>query len=124
MAALNQSLGQRVRTLREQRDVSVRTLAQSAGVDATWLSRVEHDKYQQPDARLLSRLADALGADVAEFFSAAGYSRPPQLPNFTGYLRARYDLPEEAIAQLQAHFDLINNKYTSEKGDDHGDHLE
>jgi hypothetical protein len=35
------------------------------------------------------------------------------------YLRSKYDLPEEAISQLLAHFDLINDKYQSESGETH-----
>ena len=107
-------LGEHVRQLRESKGLSVRGLAGQAKVDATWLSRVEHDIYSSPDPRSLWRVAQALDIDVEELYAAAGYSSG--LPGFAPYLRAKYDLPEDAIDQLEAHFQLINEKYQQEKG--------
>ena len=119
------NLGSYARRARERTGLSIRAAAKAADVDATWLSRLEQDRYQKPDARLLSRLADALDIRAADLYRLAGYTNPSApLPHFNGYLRARYDLPEEAITQLQAHFDLINDKYRSRKGGTHDDDLE
>ncbi len=107
-------LGEHVRRLRESKGLSVRGLAAQAKVDATWLSRIERDVYTKPDPRYLWRLAQALDIDVEELYVDAGYSSG--LPGFAPYLRAKYDLPEEAIDQLEAHFQLINEKYQQEKG--------
>jgi hypothetical protein len=46
----------------------------------------------------------------------AGYGDAHGLPALVPYLRAKYDLPTEAVAQLEAHFELINEKYQHEKG--------
>jgi transcriptional regulator with XRE-family HTH domain len=108
-------LGEHVRQLRQAKDLSVRGLAAQANVDATWLSRLEHGIYSSPDPRSLWRLAQALGIDVEELYQDAGYSGG--LPGFAPYLRAKYDLPADAIAQLEAHFQLINEKYQDKKGD-------
>src|SRR6267154_976337 len=108
-------LGEHVRRLRETQGLSVRSLAAQAKVDATWLSRLERGVYNSPDPRSLWRLAVALDIDVEELYLDAGYSNG--LPGFAPYLRAKYDLPAEAIAHLEAHFQLVNEKYQDKKGD-------
>jgi transcriptional regulator with XRE-family HTH domain len=109
-------LGQHVRGLREARGLSVRGLAAKAHVDPSWLSRLERRLIGSPDPRTLHRLADALDVEVASFYEDAGYGG---LPKFAPYLRAKYDLPDDAVTQLQAHFDLINERYQRDKGDHH-----
>jgi len=109
-------LGEHVRHLRQARGLSVRGLAAQAKVDATWLSRLEHGTYSSPDPRSLARLARALDIDVEDLYLDAGYSDGHGLPGFAPYLRAKYDLPAEAVAQLEAHFRLINEKYSDKEG--------
>ncbi len=104
-------LGQYVQQLRTERKLSVRGLAARAKVDATWLSRLEHGVYDSPDARSLWRVARALDVEVADLYLTAGYGDAHGLPGFVPYLRAKYHLPEEAIIQLEAHFQLISEKY-------------
>jgi transcriptional regulator with XRE-family HTH domain len=108
-------LGQHIRKLREAKGLSVRGLAGEAKVDFSWLARLERGLYESPDARNLYRLARALDIEVASLHKDAGYGEG--LPGFAPYLRARYDLPEEAVAQLEAHFELINQRYRREKED-------
>ncbi|MDQ1741427.1 MAG: hypothetical protein QOE53_3079, partial [Pseudonocardiales bacterium] len=40
----------------------------------------------------------------------AGLSDGQGLPGFAPYLRAKYDLPDDAVKQLEAHFQLLNDK--------------
>src|SRR6266567_886816 len=114
----SERLGAHVAKLRRERNVSIRRLAGLAKVDATWLSRLERGLYDSPDARTLYRLARALDVDVNELYLEAGFADGQGLPGFTPYLRAKYDLPEDAIAQLEAHFELINQKYHDNKQGD------
>jgi transcriptional regulator with XRE-family HTH domain len=107
-------LGELLHKLRVERDLSLRGLAATAGLDATWLMRVERGQYQSPDPRLLRRLAEVLDIDTADLFLAADYRGSEGLPGFAPYLRAKYDLPNEAVEQLAAHFELINEKYVSQ----------
>jgi transcriptional regulator with XRE-family HTH domain len=113
-------LGAHIRKLREGKGLSVRGLAAAATIDATYLSRLEHGMYESPDPRYLYRLARALDVEVAELYLTAGYGDGRGLPGLAPYLRAKYDLPDEAVAQLEAHFDLINERYLNQKGDHHG----
>ena len=110
-------LGGYVRRLRRSAGLSLRGVAAAAEVDFAWLSRLERGLFHSPDPWSLYRLARGLDIEVADLYQAAGYGRG--LPGFAPYLRAKYHLPEEAIAQLQAHFELLNEKYRAEIGKQH-----
>ena len=115
-------LGQLIKRKREERHETIRGLAARAGVDASGISRIEHGTYGAPSAQLISRIATALEINVSELYLAAGYDDGRALPGFAPYLRAKYNLPSEAIDQLEAHFELISDKYQSaQQGNIHHD---
>ncbi len=109
-------LGDYVKRHRLRRRLSIRALAAEAEVDFSWLSRLERGDYASPDPRHLRQLAEALRIAAADLYVLAGYRGSEGLPGFAPYLRAKYDLPAEAIEQLEAHFDLINERYRNEEG--------
>lgn len=115
-------LGEYVRSRRTAAGLGVRALARAAGVNPTWVSRLEHGEYDKPDPRLLARLADVLELDLADLYLGAGYRSGEGLPGFTPYLRAKYDLPSEAVDQLTAHFELINERFIREQEGGRHDH--
>ena len=104
-------LGSYVQHLRSQRALSLRALADRGEVDFSWLSRLERGRIGSPDARMLWRVARALDVEPADMYLEAGFGDTHGLPGFGPYLRAKYDLPEEAVRQLEEHFALINEKY-------------
>ncbi|MBK8075050.1 MAG: helix-turn-helix transcriptional regulator [Kineosporiaceae bacterium] len=110
-------LGAYVQQLRSARNLSMRGLAAKAGVDFSYISRIEKGLVGAPTARQLYKIARALDIEVADLYSEAGFVDPHGLPGFVPYLRTKYNLPDEAIQQLQAHFDLINDKYHPAKTD-------
>jgi transcriptional regulator with XRE-family HTH domain len=111
-------LGSYVQRLRQERALSLRALAARAGVDFSWLSKLEHGRYASPDARSLWRTARALEVETADLYLEAGFGDAHGLPGFAPYLRAKYHLPPEAIAQLEDHFALINEKYRANEPDE------
>jgi len=115
-------LGAYVQQLRSERTLGVRGLAVRAKVDPSWLSRLEHGRIGSPDARSLWRIARALDVEVADIYLEAGFGDAHGLPGFGPYLRAKYHLPQEAVAQLEAHFALINEKYHADQQTDEVGH--
>ena len=114
-------LGRYVREQREARGLSGQALAAAAGVDKAWLHRLEHGEYASPDPKLLVRLARALEVDVSDLYLAAGLPTGSELPSMKPYLRAKYDLPESAIRQIDEYVDMVNERYGRKEGDDdHG----
>jgi transcriptional regulator with XRE-family HTH domain len=104
-------LGAYVQQLRLGRALTVRGLAARAQVSFPWLSRLERGLIGSPGPHNLWRIARALDVEVADMYLEAGFGDTHGLPGFEPYLQAKYHLPPEAVAQLKAHFDLINEKY-------------
>lgn len=65
------ALGARIRTLRGERELSARALAESAGVSSGFLSQVEHGRVM-PSVATLIKLATALGTRVGDLFDQIG----------------------------------------------------
>lgn len=81
-----QRIGRMVRTVRESRHLSLRTLATKAGFSASFISQVENGQVS-PSIASLERIAGALGVSLAEFFlpPAAGVTvvRAAQRADYT-----------------------------------------
>lgn len=67
---LEQSLGAAIRRLREQRHLSVRTLARTCGFSPSFISQVELNQAS-PSLTSLELIARGLGATVGQFFQTA-----------------------------------------------------
>ena len=66
-------LGQRLRTIREERDLTQHALAKVSGIAADMISRLENGHYTTPGLRTLLRLADGLGVGVSELLPETVY---------------------------------------------------
>jgi transcriptional regulator with XRE-family HTH domain len=65
--AVSVNIGERLRELREARNISMRTLAARSGLSANALSVIERGKAS-PSVSTLYKLADALGISITVFF--------------------------------------------------------
>ena len=63
------NIGERLRELREARNISMRTLATKSGLSANALSMIERNKAS-PSVSTLYKLADALGVSITSFFGS------------------------------------------------------
>jgi len=79
-------LGQRLRSLREERGLTQQALAKAAGIATDMVSRLENGHYSSPGLRTLLRIADGMGLPVSTLLpdvDAVNHSTPE------GSLRAR-----------------------------------
>ena len=65
--ALSVNVGNRLRELREERNISMRGLAVKSGLSANALSMIERGKTS-PSVSTLYKLAEAMGVDITAFF--------------------------------------------------------
>lgn len=108
-----QRLGEAVRRAREERGLSIRKLADRAGVTHSFIAKLEAGRFQTVSPDNLTALARALDVAPEDLFTLSGYTVPERLPTFGPYLRTRYgELPEQAIDQLNEYFELLRGKYT------------
>lgn len=100
------TFGTVLRAKREARGLSIRALALAAGLNASSVSRLEKDEIGATD-ETVRRLAKVLKASYTELATLALGS----LPHLAPYLRAKYDLSDEAIAELQVHFNEVSQAH-------------
>ena len=60
------NLSQKIRQLREEKELSLNKLAEMAGVSKAYLSQLENNVSKQPSAEVLLKIASALGTTIAD----------------------------------------------------------
>lgn len=68
------TLGAELHEVRQLRGLSLKAVADPAGVSATYLQKLERDQVKSPSPHRLRRLAEVLGLDYTGLFALAGYS--------------------------------------------------
>ena len=103
---------------RKERELSMAQLAEAVGVTKSNIHYWESGEGL-PKASVLEPLAQALGSSYEDLFALAGYAHPEGLPEFAPYLRAKYGAwPEEALAEAEAFFDELTERYGEKGGGD------
>ena len=104
-------LGDFVRQNREAAGLSQRQLALAASVSVSNISRLESGFHPTPSLELLRRVAEVLDLDMAELLSYRGIPMPDGSAGLKVYLRRRYGLSDEGVAEAQAAVERIAAKY-------------
>jgi transcriptional regulator with XRE-family HTH domain len=105
-------LGRQLRARRDELGLSLRDLERQTGIDNGTIVRIEQGAFAAPAPDKLSRIADALGLNLADVFALADYSAPSELPSFSPYLRTKYrDLPTPAVEELERSFQRITKRH-------------
>jgi len=96
-------LGNTLRQRRVELGLSLSQLADATGPHKSFLSRLESGIVRQPSADSLQRIATALELSNTAVFGLLDERAREQLPPLQPYLRAKYDLPDGAIAEMAAY---------------------
>ena len=105
-------LGRQLRARRDELGLSLRDLERQTGIDNGTIVRIEQGAFAAPAPDKLSRIAEALGFNLADVFALADYSVPSELPSFSPYLRTKYrDLPAPAVEELERSFQRITKRH-------------
>ena len=106
------TLGQAIRTIRQEAGFTQKGLAEAAGIDQSYLSMIESDQRRNPGARVIARLAQALQVPMDELAARAGYvpRAEPEDPLSDRASRLFRRLPrwrqEDVVAQLELYLRL------------------
>lgn len=65
------TFGERIKEQRKALGISQRELAESAGIDFTYLSKIENNRMEPPSEGAIRRLSEALRADADELLILA-----------------------------------------------------
>ncbi|MDS4026352.1 MAG: helix-turn-helix domain-containing protein [Candidatus Contendobacter sp.] len=125
MKKAQELIGTCLRSIREQRGLTLESLAGQAGVTYQYLSSLERGKENfsiQVLERLAAALQSSLKAIIIEAFEDAGYPQAPKVN--PAYFRPNVPLPEgltlpqleAALNQTQSIFNMINRSMLLEVG--------
>ncbi len=109
MTPTRKQLGNRIREARESQGLGLRTAATKLKIDPGYYSKIESG--QNPVGKHARVIAKLYGMNAEELEAMAG----AKLPNFAPYLRAKFDLSPEAIAELEGHFAAVTKQHAKPK---------
>jgi transcriptional regulator with XRE-family HTH domain len=115
-------LGQVITQARNEKGLSVRALARELGVPHSAISRLERGEQlpgNTPDR--LAKIAAILDIDANELYQLAGFPVSATLPDLPIYLKAKYNLPEGAIDDMENYLKVINAEYIERDEDSKSD---
>ena len=115
------TVGQRIREIRKDRNLTQRELAERVGINFTYLSRVENDRLddeQTPRQDTLQKIATALDTDVDELLLLA--RRIPdafrdRILSKPGIFRRILKLSDNALEELLQRLEAVQEASTTEK---------
>lgn len=107
-------LSQVLRRERMRSGMTVRDLAEAAGIPSSTISRLETGDVLAPKPKQLQQLARALNIDVEELYATAGYLAISELPGLRPYLRAKFGLSDQALGQVEGYVQALRDQ-TSEQ---------
>jgi transcriptional regulator with XRE-family HTH domain len=105
-----QRIGRMIATARRNRGWSLRRLSVETGYTYSWLSRLERGEYTLPTPEGLTRVVEVLGIDPERLERIAKGLVSGGLPGFRTYFRAKYELSQEEIDEVERTLEDINRK--------------
>ena len=111
------TLGEYLKQARAGAGLSIRQLEAATGIPRTTITHLLKDRIERPDPQNLIRLARALERNPSDLFVVAGVPLPQGQPTLETLLRTDYDLPDDGIAEVVQHIDVIVDKYRRHRQD-------
>ncbi|HWY18462.1 MAG TPA: helix-turn-helix transcriptional regulator [Solirubrobacteraceae bacterium] len=116
-------LGRLLAQARRNKSLSLRAVAELAGVAHLWLMRVEHGLFNQPAPERIMRVAEVLDIDPERIDRITKGHVSNNLPGVRTYFRAKYDLSQEEIDQIESTVNQIQrNHERRDNAHDHDNH--
>jgi DNA-binding XRE family transcriptional regulator len=106
-------LGKAIKRHREAAGLSQYALAQQIGAPPSTILRLERGEFGMPDPDKLARIAEALGIEAEELYALGPY---PDLPEMAPYLRTKYGMSDEAVAEAEEFFSSLAKRERRKKG--------
>lgn len=99
-------LGEKIRSYRTKRALTLDALAQQAGLSKSYLWELENRESQRPSAEKLQGIADVLGVDVS-FFVDDSVDDPEETHRDKQFFRNYSKLDEESKERLRRILDAL-----------------
>lgn len=100
-------LGKIIASARRRHGLSLRALAEEAGVTKAWLGFLEQGRYTDPAPDRLARLAEVLAISPARIDRLTKGALSQGLPAPRAYFRAKYDLTPDQVAKVERYVERL-----------------
>lgn len=101
-----------LRRHRQERGFSMRRVALQAGFNVSTLASLEAGSNLAPQPSTLKAVAEVLQIDLGQLYTELNWLPAQPLPGLVPYMRAKYhDLPESAIAELEAYANRLIQRH-------------
>lgn len=100
----NNRLGPALRQRRIQLGLTLDQLSEMTALHKSYLSRLESGIVTRPSTDSLQRIAAGLGLTETDVFGLLDAETRSKLPRLQPYLRAKYDLSDDAIREITDYF--------------------
>lgn len=101
-------LARTIKRHRKAAGMSKYALAMETGIPQSTILRLEAGKIEAPDPDKIERIAKVLKIESEELFAA--YPAPERLPDMAPYLRAKFGMSDEAVAEAEQFFSGLADK--------------
>ncbi|WP_082235938.1 helix-turn-helix domain-containing protein [Halobacillus massiliensis] len=68
-------IGERIKTIRKDRGLSINKFAKQAGVSKSYVSNIERGVQENPSLGVLDKMASTLNVSIQDLLSGEGYIR-------------------------------------------------
>jgi transcriptional regulator with XRE-family HTH domain len=102
MCTMADEFGKYVRSLRQERGISLRYVGEKASISSSYLAQIEKGRRRPPGPEILKRLAPVYDVPLRDLMRAAGYLE-----------EARPDLGEEEEVELAFRYVMSDPRYKS-----------
>jgi transcriptional regulator with XRE-family HTH domain len=118
------NFGERLREMRKERGLTLREVAERAGIDFTYLSKIENERIPYtPAVKTIRQLADALKVDSMELLTLAD-KLPKELEVLKGNKQARrfFDRATKVASpgDWEAFLDLLEERHAKRDDEKRG----
>lgn len=117
---MTDTLGQYLRTIREQNELSTRDVKKGTGIPTSQLSRLECSLIRNPSPTTLKKLALFYNIKLIDLFQKAGYLDSEDMKSYTeSCFKGIEKLDQEDKKQIQCQIDYLI--FQHEKGEGKND---
>ena len=103
-------LGVFIKEKRALRELSIRKLAETAGISHTEIKRIEDGVRKQPSPQVLRAIAEALNVSYDDIMTAAGYIDAPANMLVATKIMDADDLTDEEISKVEDYINYIKSQ--------------
>ena len=103
-------LGVFIKEKRALRELSIRKLAEIAGISHTEIKRIEDGVRKQPSPQVLRAIAEALNVSYDDIMTAAGYIDAPANMLVATKIMDADDLTDEEISKVEDYINYIKSQ--------------